>query len=172
MCHRGSNGMKVLLIAAISADGYIGKSSEHLSDWTSKEDKKLFIELTKKAGVIVMGRNTYETIGKALPGRLNVVYTSKPLDNPDVQVTQEPPEELLGRLADEGYEEVALCGGQAIYDLFLRENLVDELFLTIEPKMFGSGITLSKTFAEADLKLIECKKLNNDTLNLHYTVRK
>lgn len=164
--------MKVILIAAISADGYIGTSSDHFADWTSKEDKKLFVELTKQAGVIVVGRNTYETIGKALPGRLNIVYTSKPLDNSDIQTTQEPPKELVNRLEKEGYDQLALCGGRSIYDLFLKEGLVDEIYLTIEPKLFGSGITLSKLPLELDLELIESKKLNNDTLNLHYKVLK
>lgn len=164
--------MKVLLIAAISADGYIAKSAQHFADWTSKEDKKLFVELTKTAGVIIMGRNTYETIGKALPDRLNIVYTSKPLDNPDVETTQEPPADLLKRLGEQGYMQAALCGGQAIYDLFLKEGLVDELSITIEPKLFGTGITLSKSLAESELKLIECKNLNDDTLNLRYEVKK
>jgi dihydrofolate reductase len=164
--------MKVILIAAVSADGYIAKSADHFAGWTSKEDKKLFVELTKKAGVMIMGRNTYDTIGKALPGRLNIVYTSKPLDNPDIQTTQEEPAELLRRLSEQGYTEVALCGGQAIYDLFLKQGLVDELSITIEPKLFGSGITLSNSLAEAELKLIGSRKLNDDTLNLHYEVKK
>nr|AIA17785.1 Dihydrofolate reductase [uncultured bacterium] len=164
--------MKVILIAAVSADGYIAKSTDHFAGWTSKEDKKLFVELTKKAGVMIMGRNTYDTIGKALPGRLNIVYTSKPLDNPDIQTTQEGPAELLKRLSEQGYQEVALCGGQAIYDLFLKQGLVDELSITIEPKLFGSGITLSNSLAEAELRLVGSRKLNDDTLNLHYEVKK
>lgn len=164
--------MKTTLIAALSADGYIGKSSAHLADWSSKEDKKLFIELTKRAGVIIMGRNTYDTIGKALPGRLNIVYTSRPLNEPDIQTTTEPPTELLKRLEKEGYTEVAVCGGQAIYDLFLGEGLVDELSLTIEPVLFGTGLSLSYTAREVSLNLIEYKKLNDDTLNLHYKVIK
>lgn len=164
--------MKIILIAALSADGFIGKTANHLADWTSKEDKKLFVELTKKAGVVVMGRNTYETIGRALPGRLNVVYTSKPLDNPEVRTTQEPPSELINRLAKEGYREIAVCGGQAVYEMFLVDNLVDELYITIEPVLFGSGISISKNFIDNQLELIESKKLNDDTLNLHYKVRR
>lgn len=164
--------MKVILIAAVSADGYIAKTSNHPADWTSKEDKKLFVELTKKAGAMVMGRNTYETIGKALPGRLNIVYTSKPLSDPGVEATQEPPDELLNRLEKDGYDMLAVCGGRAVYDLFLKNNLIDELYITIEPKLFGSGISLAKTLSETELELIESKKLNDDTLNLHYKVVK
>lgn len=164
--------MKVILIVALSADGFIGKSADHFADWTSKEDKKLFVELTKKAGVIVMGRNTYETIGKALPGRLNIVYTSRSIDNSEIQTTREKPAELISRLAKEGYPQLAVCGGQAVYDLFLKNNVVDELYVTIEPKLFGSGIPMSKSFSNTNLQLMDCKKLNDDTLSLHYKVRK
>ncbi|HYF96460.1 MAG TPA: dihydrofolate reductase family protein [Patescibacteria group bacterium] len=164
--------MKVILIAAVSADGFIAKDSAHTADWTSKEDKKLFVELTKRAGVMIMGRNTYETIGQALPERLNIVYTSRLIDNPEIQTTQEPPEQLVSRLDQEGFSEIALCGGQVIYDLFLNSGVVDEIYLTIEPKLFGHGITLSKTLNDLNLKLIGHKKLNDDTLNLHYEVIK
>lgn len=164
--------MKVTLIAALSADGYIAKSADHPADWTSKQDKRLFMELTKRARVIIFGRNTYETIGKALPGRLNIIYTSRALPNPDIETTNEAPDKLLKRLQKQGYDEVAVCGGRAIYDLFLKENLIDELFLTIEPVLFGNGINLSSSPSGTALSLIECKKLNDNTLNLHYKVIK
>jgi dihydrofolate reductase len=56
--------MKTFIIAALTADGFIAKGSDHLSvEWTSKEDRKFFSDRTKKAGVVVMGLNTYKTIG-------------------------------------------------------------------------------------------------------------
>ena len=60
--------MKVFIIAAISADGFIAKDpKEPSTSWTSLVDKKHFSEITKRAGTVVMGAKTYETIGKALP---------------------------------------------------------------------------------------------------------
>ena len=70
--------MKVILIMAQTADGKIARASDELVDWTSKEDKRFFIDKTKEAGVMVMGSNTYRTIWRPLPGRLNVVLTSHP----------------------------------------------------------------------------------------------
>jgi dihydrofolate reductase len=68
--------MNVFIIAAISADGLIAKDSDEKSTaWTSKADKKFFSERTKKAGVVVMGRKTFDTIGKPLSERLNIVYS-------------------------------------------------------------------------------------------------
>ncbi len=59
--------MKVSLLAAITADGFIGRDATHLADWTGKEDKKMFIELTKEAGTIVMGSRTFATIAGHYP---------------------------------------------------------------------------------------------------------
>lgn len=66
-------------MAAITADGNIAKHADHLStEWTSHADKKLFVEITKQAGVIIMGRTTYATIGRPLPQRLNYILTRSP----------------------------------------------------------------------------------------------
>lgn len=162
--------MKVFIIAAITADGFIGKDSDHLADWTSKEDKVLFTRLTKEAGVIVMGSSTFRTIGRALPGRRNLVYTSKPLDVPGVEVVSEPPAELIERLKDEGHDAVAICGGQAIYDLFLQAGVVDEVYLTIEPVIFGAGLSLFKSETNIRLKLLEQQLLNDNAILAHYEV--
>jgi dihydrofolate reductase len=61
--------MKVFVIAALSADGFIAQAEDHVADWTGTEDKKLFVQLTKEAGIMVMGSKTLATIGRALPGR-------------------------------------------------------------------------------------------------------
>ena len=79
--------MKISLLAAVSVDGFIAESSDQLADWTSKEDKRSFVSKTKDAGVWVMGRKTYETIGKPLPGRLNVIMTRDPSKFEDIEGT-------------------------------------------------------------------------------------
>ncbi|MCL5782229.1 MAG: dihydrofolate reductase, partial [Patescibacteria group bacterium] len=58
--------MKCFIIAALSADGYIARDEHHPAFWTSKEDKKRFVELTKRAGVVIMGSTTYTTIARPL----------------------------------------------------------------------------------------------------------
>jgi dihydrofolate reductase len=164
--------MKVFIIAALTADGFIGRDAGHLADWTSPEDKKLFVSLTKQAGTMVMGARTFATIGKALPGRRTLVYTSKPeaFSVEGVEATNEAPEVLLQRLADEGVEQVAICGGASIYGLFMRAGLVDELYLTIEPVLFGAGITLFDAPTQTTLRLLESRPLNDNTVLLHYAV--
>lgn len=169
--------MKVFIIAAQSADGFIGLDTNHRSlDWRSKADAKFFIERTKEAGVIVMGSATYNTfkIRRNPPGRRLIVMSSHPesIEGEGVEVTSESPVELLERLEREGAHEVAISGGATIYKLFLDNNLVDELYLTIEPVLFGTGIPLFKGEVRARLSLIENRNLSEDTILLHYKLRR
>lgn len=166
--------MKVFLIAAITADGFIGRGAYHTADWTSPEDKKLFVRLTKEAGVMVFGSRTFETIGRALPGRRTIVYTSQPskITVEGVDATSETPTELVKRLEQEGAPGVAVCGGASIYTLFMQSGVVDELYITVEPLFFGQGLPLFSEKLETNLRLLETSKLNENAVLLHYAVQK
>lgn len=163
--------MKVFIIAALSADGYIARSTTETANWTSSEDKKLFVKLTKEAGVIIMGATTLSTIGRALPGRRTIVYTSHPEDLtiPEVEPTAEDPKLLLKRLEDEGVTSVAICGGRSIYTLFMKAGLVDELYLTVEPVLFGIGIPLFSEPINVRISMVDTSKLNENVILLHYS---
>lgn len=163
--------MKTFIIAALTADGFIARHSHHSVDWSSKEDKRFFVEMTKRAGVIIMGQNTYETIGKPLSGRLNIVY-SRDKTYEGVEVTQKYPGELLQDLEVRGYSEVAICGGATIYTMFMQANLVDKLYLTIEPILFGSGLSLFNKELDSKLELVSTRKLGEQTVLLEYSVVK
>jgi dihydrofolate reductase len=166
--------MKTFIIAALTADGFIGRDSGHSADWTGGEDKKVFVRLTKEAGTIVMGSRTFATIGRALPGRRNIVYTSQPdkITAKGVETTSQAPAELIQRLKNEGAKAVAICGGAAVYDMFMRAGAVDELYLTVVPKLFGAGVTLFNQELDADLELRGETKLADGSLLLHYIVKK
>ncbi len=169
--------MKVILIMAITLDGKIAKFTNHPATWTSKADKKIFVEETKKAGVIVMGLTTYNTIGRPLPGRLNIVMDQNPDIKKNVagslEYTAKQPKELLAELKNRGFSSVILGGGATINGLYLKEGLIDELWLTIEPKIFGEGLPLFKgAEIDLDLKLIEIKKLDKNVIQVRYQVMK
>lgn len=165
--------MQTSLIASITADGYIGRHANHLADWTSKEDKHFFVSHTKNVGTIIMGRKTFETIGRALPDRRMIVCTRNPqvVQVDGVEATNESPADLLQRLADEGVTQVAICGGAEIYGLFLGAGLIDELFLTIEPILFGTGVPLSTATSDTQLQLLKVRHLSEQTILLHYAVK-
>lgn len=166
--------MKITLIAAISADGKIAETTGQSSlDWTSTEDTKFFIEKTKEAGIVVMGRKTFATINKGLKGRRVIVLTrdpSKELPIPGVEFTNDEPNALVRRLDNEGVADLALAGGSSIYGQFLQAGLVTDIYLTIEPILFGGGVPLAQGFERIPLKLESIKQLNPQTIVLHYTV--
>lgn len=166
--------MKCFLIAAITVDGFIAENVRQIStSWTSKEDKKFFSERSKQAGVVVMGSKTFATIGHSLPGRLTIVYSrSKPpkSDDPNLRFTNIPPVELISQLEKEGFSEVAICGGSTIYTLFLKAGLIQKMYLTIEPIIFGNGVKLFSEELQQRLKLVEAKKIAEDTMLFEYDV--
>ncbi|MES2471160.1 MAG: dihydrofolate reductase family protein [Patescibacteria group bacterium] len=171
--------IKAFIIAAVTADGFIAKDAAHSAIWTSKEDKARFVELTKRAGVVIMGSTTFKTLSRPLQDRLNIVYTRKPPEagvsvRPDfekVEYTQADPKDLLADLEARGIKEVAICGGSQIYTSFMKARVVDRVFLTIEPLFFGQGITLFNEPLNHHLKPVGAKVNEaTGTLLLEYKV--
>jgi len=170
--------MHTFLIAAISIDGFIAQHPDQTStDWTSEADKKFFRERTKQAVVMVMGRKTYETIGRPLPGRITIVMTKdvekksdlSALKAGEVGFTHLKPEELVKELEAAGHAELAVCGGSSIYTAFIDAGLISTMYLTIEPVIFGDGVKLFQIMKQRkDFTLMETKNISTNTLLLEY----
>jgi dihydrofolate reductase len=165
--------MKVILLMAMTLDGKIGKSADHFPDWTGKEDKKLFVSITKRAGVMIMGSKTFDTIGAPLPNRRTVVMTRNPnrvsrWDN--LIYTGDEPRAILGCLDGEGFSEVVLAGGATVNSLFAQEGLIDEIVVTVSPMIFGTGLSLFTESVSMDLELIEAERLGQNLVRLRYKV--
>jgi len=160
----------------MSLDGVIAKNSTHNPmEWSSAEDKKLYRETTKEISVVIMGQKTYDAIGMPLPGRLNIVLTRETReDQPNLlEHKSGDVKEILNELEKRGYAQAAICGGTFVNSLFLKENLIDEIQITIEPKIFGSGLRLfDQIDVNIDLELIELKNLNDNTINVLYKIKK
>ena len=171
--------MKTILYMGISVNGYIAKENGD-SEWTSEEDLRGFYEQSKNAGNIIMGRNTYLAASKSgyfpFPDALNVIVSHKQIENKwgdKVLITDKSPKEIIKMLKQKGFTTAFLAGGGQLNTSFVKENLIDEIYLDVEPLVFGKGI---KLFAEGDfefdLELLEAKKLNQNTIQLHYRVLK
>jgi len=162
----------VTLMMAISVDGKIAKDKNQLANWTSPEDKKLFVAESKRHGVVMMGENTFNTFPSPLPNRLNVVFAENPKPNYDnVKYVSGEIEKVLEELETMGYKSALLGGGCYLNSLFLKNKLISEIILTVEPKIFGSGLPLFDTDTEATLELKSLEKLNDNTFAVHYTVK-
>jgi dihydrofolate reductase len=168
-------GIKTILLMAQTLDGKIAKHADHFPDWTGKADKQLFVRETRSAGAIIMGSKTYDTIGKPLPGRRNVVMTRDPRrvsqwDN--LVFTSLAPRAILENLERDGYERVVLAGGARINTLYAEAGLIDEIVVTITPMIFGTGIAMFEENIHADLALTRVTQIDSERVCLHYRVLK
>ncbi|MDL2286300.1 dihydrofolate reductase family protein [Desulfococcaceae bacterium OttesenSCG-928-F15] len=168
--------MRILLVMAQSLDGKIARDSMDPIDWTEPEDKGHFAELTRKIGLVLMGSRTFERMGKALAGRKNIVLTHSPEKKPpsteDLLFTDLPIPGLIRKLEDEGYSELALMGGREVNGAFARLNLIDEIYLTLSPLLFGKGLSLFPEDIAMELTLLSVRPLGKNSLLLHYAVEK
>lgn len=165
--------MHVSLMVAITVDGKIARASDHYPDWTGSADKRLYVEITKKAGVMIMGSTTFDIIGRVLPGRKTVVMTRNPdrrSERDDLVFTQAPPEQILEDLACQGYEEAVVVGGAKINQLFGEKGLIDELILTVSPYAFGSGLSIFSDKVDLKLALKKFCQIDENTLCIRYRV--
>lgn len=165
--------MKITLLMAITLDGKIGKSADHFPDWTGKADKKLFVDITRKAGVVIMGSKTFDTIKKPLPDRKNIVLTRNPdrkSEWKELEFTSDSPRDILLYLQDQGYSEAVLVGGATINSLFARESLIDEVAVTVSPFIFGTGLSLFAEGLEMNLQLNQVERIGKNRVFLKYAV--
>jgi len=161
----------VTLIMASSLDGKIAKNKDHFANWTSKEDKQVFIQTSKDFGMIMMGYNTFKTFPKPLKDRLNVVFSENAEENIEgVKWVKGEPEKVLEELEKMGFKKALLGGGTGLNTLFLQKKLINEIILTVEPKIFGSGLSLFNDDFDINLELLELKKINDNSYLVRYKV--
>ncbi len=164
--------IKVTLLMALTVDGMIARGPHHFTDWTEKEDKLFFKALSQKAGALIMGSKTFDTIGKPLPHRKNIVLTrsDRRSANQNLIFTAEPPREILKALEQEGFDQVILAGGAGINTLFAAEDLIDEIIITVSAQVFGTGISLFSAPVRMDLVLQDIQRLGQNSVVLTYRV--
>lgn len=160
-----------------SVDGVIARDENHNAfEWTSPEDKKHFQSLSKEIGVILMGGNTFKASGrKNYKDRYGYILTNHPENyefGENMETISGTPQSVAAQLREKGHEEIALIGGAQVNKEFLIAGLVDEIYLTVEPIIFGKGLhLLGEEELELRLELLESKKMNETgTLLLHYKV--
>lgn len=168
--------MKVILYMAISLNGMIAKSDDDTS-WISKEEWDSYSLTVRTAGNLIVGHRTYGILTKQpefseFKDVKLVVVAEKDFQtlSPNHLVAHST-KEALKFLSD--FEQVVVAGGGTLNASFVEENLVDEIYLDIEPIILGKGIPLfrDKNF-ERKLKLLEQKKITDNEIQLHYQVLK
>ena len=174
--------MKIILVFVSTLDGKITKwNNPEVWSWSSKEDQLYFTDLWENSRLLVMGSNTFKTEPvKPSSGQRIIVLTSHPEKYKSFQIPGQIeflnmiPSELVYQFNQEGYELMTVVGGAHLATSFLKEQLIDELWLTIEPKIFGIGDNfVIPDKLDISLRLLECRRINDQgTLITKYAVIK
>lgn len=170
---------KITMVMVTSANGKITFGNDpDIYKWTSLEDSQMFFNMVKKADMVIMGSLTYQSIRSKInpnigPFRLILTHHPKKYINNSIphrlEFTANSPQQIYDQYRSK-YKSILLLGGGEINSLFLKSKLVDELYLTIEPLLFGSGKNLiGKSDLKINCNLLKIKKLNKKgTLLLVY----
>jgi dihydrofolate reductase len=174
--------MKTILIFVSTLDGKVTKWGEsHVSSWSSHQDQDYYKKVLNESRLIVMGSNTFNTdTFKPSADHQLIVMTGHPgkyksLEVPgQIEFTNESPAELTTRFRNKSHPQMLVVGGPHVATSFLKEQLIDELWLTLEPKIFGTGGNfVTEVNLDINLHLIHYEKVNEQgTLITKYAVLK
>jgi len=120
--------MIVSIVVAIAENHAIGKDNKLL--WHLPKDLKHFKEITT-GGTVIMGRKTYDSVGKPLPNRRNIVITRQQIEIPGCEVVNSL---QAGLDLCHGLDEAFIVGGAEIYKQAMP--LIDRIYLTIVHESF------------------------------------
>lgn len=166
MIHDGScdnRGMRISIIVAVAENGVIGRDND--LPWRLSADLKRFKSLTM-GHHLLLGRKTWESIGRPLPGREMIVVSRSALDLPDGVHRSPSVEAGIERARAWDEDELFVAGGASIYAAVLP--LCDRIYLT----RIGAEIDGDVTFPDFDLDdwlVVEHEELSADDKNEHPT---
>ena len=160
---------------ATTINGYIAKE-DHETPW-SDEEWDSFSSFIKERKNIIIGKNTYDLMKKENEfdkiGNPVVVVVSKNKIIDENIISVNSPKEAISILKEKGFSEIVIAGGGKLNSSFLKEKLIDEIYLDVESLIFGKGI---KLFSDDDfdfkLRLLGIKTISKNLFQLHYEVIK
>ena len=173
--------MKTILIFVSTLDGKVTKWGEsQVKLWSSHQDQDYYKKVWNDSQLIVMGSNTFNSGFFPSPNHKLIVMTGHPdkyknlKTSGQIEFTSESPAKLIDRFKNNGYEQMLVVGGPHVATSFLMVELIDELWLTFEPKIFGIGGNFATGIKlDINLRLIHFEKVNEQgTLITKYAVLK
>ena len=151
----------ITIIAAIGLNNALGKDNDLI--WHLPADLKRF-KKTTTGFPIIMGRKTFESIGKPLPNRTNIIITRNADYTQEGCVVVNSLQEAIDNLATE--ENAFIIGGAQIYEQAIKEKLADVLDLTLVQESFEADVYFPE-FDMLDWKLISREDFQKDEKNPH-----
>ena len=155
--------LTVSIVVAVADNGVIGRDNE--LPWRLSSDLKHFKRITM-GKPIVMGRRTYESIGRPLPGRRNLVLTRDPSWSATGVETFAELDVALGAAAEGAVSECMVIGGAQIYALALP--IAARVYLT-QVHATVDGDTFFPTLATRDWQETERQTIPGDSATLAHS---
>ncbi|MDP3150148.1 MAG: dihydrofolate reductase [Ignavibacteria bacterium] len=158
--------MRIIIIAAIAQNGVIGTAKGEMP-WHVKEEFAHF-KSTTLGSPIIMGRKTFETLGKPLKGRLNIIITrSESFPSIEETLIQNSLLSAIDHCNKNNYEKIFIIGGREIYTQAIP--LADEMILSFM-KFKAEGEILFPEYDENDWRKTDERNL--EQFSVVYFVRK
>ncbi len=152
----------IILIAAIGRNRELGKSGNLL--WKLPSDLKRFKETTLNSPII-MGKKTFDSIGRLLPKRVNIIVTRDTDFHQEGAVVTHSVEQALSVAHNVGTEKIFVIGGGEIFKQTLP--LADELDLTLVDAEDKDADVFFPEF-EKDFKKVMCENPGEEENTLRY----
>lgn len=148
----------IKLIAAIDKERGLGKQNK--LPWKCKEDMKHFKKMTTGCGnnAIIMGRNTWNSIGRELPKRDNYIISTT-LRNIETPIFNNL-ESALNELKQMNYDDIWIIGGGRLYATALKNSYADELYITKINNSYDCDVFLPEI--STNYRLVKLKYLSNE----------
>lgn len=178
---------KVVYSLTNSLDNFIARADGG-ADWILMDDELMeeFPRFFEMFDTVLMGRKSYDVAyaqshthdtsqgESGFMGMKTYVFsrTMKPNPGGEVELVSEDAGEFIRNLKNGSGKDIWLMGGGELAASLLKENLIDEINLAIQPVLLGSGVPLfPEVDRQIDLRLVECKTYKNGTVSLTYQVK-
>ncbi len=152
--------MKISIIVAASENNVIGIKGE--LPWKIQKDMAFFKTKTKGCPVI-MGRKTFESLGKPLPGRLNIVVSRSGYNAPEGVIVYGDIMSAVDRARQEKSSEMFIIGGGEIYSMFI--NYADIIYVTRVHTQIDGGDAHFPEIPDGQFFLASSHEIGSDDKN-------
>jgi dihydrofolate reductase len=171
---------KVVLYIAMSLDGYIAtkeNSIDFLSMVEQQGEDYGYAEFVKTVDTVIIGRKTYDKVlamGFEYPHADKDVYIVTRTERPAIgnfKFYTGDLAQLVNNLKAQSGKNIYCDGGAEIANELMKNNLIDELIVSIIPVLLGDGIKLfNDGRPEKELNLVSLKQFESGLVQLHYMV--
>jgi len=165
---------------AVSLDGYISDKNGSV-DWLSivphtEENQNDFLNFMNTIDCLVMGRNTFEVVksfGEWIYDKKVFVVSNSMTSIPNgyedkIELINGLPSVIVQSIHNKGYNNLYIDGGKTIQN-FLKEDLIDEMIISVVPILLGGGKSLFGELENSkEFQLIDSKILSDKLLQSHY----